>query len=805
MRTRGRGRRLLAVVMVLAALVGAAGCEQRPRDSEGDGLGRVLRGTEPAPWDVRAGVEQITVTGARPGEELTLYGGHGRELLTLIADADGQAQFAYVPGEPTTVASGPDLDYSQLGDLSDGGVVEAGTYVVRDDTSRPRLASGRIRVLGVDDVPDPALYERQQLTGAELDILGTPKPGLSLEEGYHYLEMRDGVRLSAMVRFPDSALYGEGPYPTVVEYSGYGPSNPASEEPGARLARAFGYATVSVNMRGTGCSGGVFDIFNPAQSADGYDVVEIVGRQPWVLDGRVGMVGLSYSGIAQLYVAATRPPHLAAVTPESVIADPWLEQWPGGILNTGFTEQWLAERERQSAPGGTSWVSRRIAEGDATCAGHQTLRLQNPDFAAFGRSLTTYPDAIAPRDLRELVRRIDDPVFIGGAFQDEQTGPQFTTMLDHFDNAPVLRVGLWNGRHPDGYGPVNLMRWFEFLELYVAHRVPVLQPLLRAAAPAVLADQFGLEDVEIEPDRLAAEFGDDYEAARAAYEAEDPVRVVFESGLGANEVGEPGGTFERSFPTWPAPEVEPTTWYLGPEGTLTPDEPTGRGGADAFRFDAEAGASTLFGGTGEYPLLSKVWDTAEWTRFEPEEQLSYLTEPFATDTVLAGPGYADLYVRSEVEDVTVQVSVSEVRPDGVEYLVQNGWLRLGHRAVDAERSHELEIVHPFTSDEYRPVRPGRWVEAKIEIPSLAHPFRAGSQLRLTIATPGRNHATWEFQNPDYGGALPMHDIARTSARSSAVVLPLLPDVDVPDVGPAPCPGLRGQACRPYVATPNTPA
>ena len=41
--------------------------------------------------------------------------------------------------------------------------------------------------------------------------------------------------------------------------------------------------------------------------------VEAVARQPWVLHGKVGMVGLSYSGISQLYVASTNPPHLAAV------------------------------------------------------------------------------------------------------------------------------------------------------------------------------------------------------------------------------------------------------------------------------------------------------------------------------------------------------------------------------------------------------------------------------------------------------------------------------------------------------------
>ena len=38
--------------------------------------------SEPAPWEVRTGVETITVTGAGPGEPLTLYR-RGRRLLLL--------------------------------------------------------------------------------------------------------------------------------------------------------------------------------------------------------------------------------------------------------------------------------------------------------------------------------------------------------------------------------------------------------------------------------------------------------------------------------------------------------------------------------------------------------------------------------------------------------------------------------------------------------------------------------------------------------------------------------------------------
>ena len=81
------------------------------------------------------------------------------------------------------------------------------------------------------------------------------------------------------------------------------------------------------------------------QSLDGYDAIETIAAQPWVKFHKVGMVGISYPGIEQLYVARTRPPHLSAITPLSVIDDSYRGTlWPGGILNTGFAEPWASQR-----------------------------------------------------------------------------------------------------------------------------------------------------------------------------------------------------------------------------------------------------------------------------------------------------------------------------------------------------------------------------------------------------------------------------------------------------------------------------
>src|SRR5438132_307621 len=117
----------------------------------------------------------------------------------------------------------------------------------------------------------------------------------------------------------------------------------------------FSFAT-SRRGAGTGCSGGAFDYFEPLQSLDGYDVVETVARQPWAMHHKVGLLGISYGGISQLFVAATRPPSLAAIAPLSVIDDTATTLYPGGILNTrcalSFAQDRVHEAKPASATGG---------------------------------------------------------------------------------------------------------------------------------------------------------------------------------------------------------------------------------------------------------------------------------------------------------------------------------------------------------------------------------------------------------------------------------------------------------------------
>lgn len=744
-------------------------------------------------FTVRPGVEIATVLDAGPGDTLTLYDSEGTALMGMITDDLGQAHFAYVPDDYMVIDSRDGGRFPIL----DGGVLKTGDYEIKNDATDPPQSSGPFHVLAIDELPPVSLYEGQTLTGegysAITGDLGDP------ESGYQYLEVRDGVLLGVMVRFPDPLLYGDGPYPTVIEYSGYSPSRPDGIEPGTLIANALGYATVAVNMRGTGCSGGVYDVFNRAEHADGYDVVEAVARQPWVLHNKVGMVGLSYPGISQLFVASTAPPSLAGIVPESVIADGWEMQWPGGLYNEGFTKSWIGERESEAASGGTSWVDERIAAGDTICEANARLGTQNIDFESFFHELKFRPRDADDRDLNHLVEQITAPVFLAGAWQDEQTGAQFGNMLDRFTQSPHARFTVYNGRHPDGYGPEIAQRWYEFLEFYVAQRVPRIGPLIRTFAAPAFGAEFGYDGYEFGADRFDAYTDDQYAEALAAYESEPAVRVLFEVGGAEGPPGLPTARFETAYEQWPPTEVVPSTWYLDGSGALAAHAPTAAG-ADVWAFDPGAADDTFFGPSG-YQLMTPLWDL-DWQPFAAGDVVSYVTAPFADATVLAGPGIAKLWVLSPTEAVVqVQVTLSEVRPDGNEVLVQSGWLDLGHRK--ATEAGQLRLHRTYSQVDYEPVPVSAWVEADVAIPSFAHPFRSGSALRVTVSTPGRNHGTWEFEAPPYDGT-PVFHLGRGGDHASALELTTLPGIAIP-AGMPPCPSLRGQPCRVYAPSANVVA
>ena len=120
----------------------------------------------------------------------------------------------------------------------------------------------------------------------------TDPPIELIEENDVMVPMRDSVRLRADVFRPAT----DGPHPVLVQRYPYSPRDGFMSMFGRQIAQQ-GYAVVVQSCRGRYGSEGDFSPFHPDVD-DSYDTVEWAAAQPWA-NGKVGMYGVSYSGMSQ--------------------------------------------------------------------------------------------------------------------------------------------------------------------------------------------------------------------------------------------------------------------------------------------------------------------------------------------------------------------------------------------------------------------------------------------------------------------------------------------------------------------------
>ncbi|MBI2710491.1 MAG: CocE/NonD family hydrolase [Actinobacteria bacterium] len=725
----------------------------------------VLAGSWSAPasatatFTTRGSIRQVETWGHPAGSTVELRNASNQIVATGTADAQGAFLFR-------NLSAGPGYT------VSEGGA-----------TSAP------VAVTALGDDPAQTFYQ-----------------GITLQEGYGYLPTRDGTLLSVNITFPKDG--STGPWPVVVDYSGYDPSQPGAAPQEAQIYPWFGYVVVAVNMRGSGCSGGAFWFFEDAQRTDGYDAIEAVANQSWS-NGNVGMVGISYSGYSQLYVAATRPPHLRAITPLSPFSDTYRGiLYPGGILNNGFARTWALERQAASQPAARQWVKDRIAGGDTTCAANQVLRLQSEDLASEITPGRFNDPAYAYLDPSSFAPLINVPTYVSTQWQDEQTGGYGAELATVIARNTRVRAELTNGTHVDPLGPEDFLRVTEFVDFYVGRRVPRQQgnAFYRSAIASALQGIFGTP-ITLPPSRFGGYT--DYAAALAKYESEPPVRIRFENGGVAGKEGAPYANQAVSYASWPLPGTQAERWYLQPDGGLArtapavaDDQPRG---TSSYTYDPTVKRPTSYDGSTE-----SMWLSHPDVRWLPEAEgrsLSFVTPPAATKLAYAGTGSVDLWLRSSAADTDLEVTLTEVRPDGKEVYIQSGWLRASRRKLDAAASTPLRPRQTFLAADAAPLPAGQFVPVRIELFPFAQIVRPGSRLRLNIEAPGGNQPFWAF---DTLPGTATNEIGHSVGRPSSVVLPLLTDNRAAFYAPAAAPScsvsgvttqaqsLRNQPCRNYL-------
>jgi uncharacterized protein len=744
-------------------------------------IGGLAPSTAAAAFEARGGIHHAYVLDAKRGQRLELVNARGSVVKTGRADRLGSEIFRNVP--------------------------PGRGYTVR------RMGDGRVhrskhfRVLHPGQNPAQSFYRRK-----------------TLKEGINYVTMRDGVELAMTVRLPRGKTLADGPFATLIEYSGYQVAAPhdlfdsvvrqltgGSTEPdplapatgtavGSLIAPMLDFAVVSVQMRGSGCSGGAFDLFDLPTTYDGYDAVESVAAQPWVKGGKVGMAGISFSGITQLFVAGTRPPHLAAITPMSVNDDLYTATgYPGGIVNSGFGQSWLQDRMDDARPapkGGQPYARKLVRMGDRHCLANQRLRLQTQNALRIqGRHPFRSPSLYAQRSPGAWLARARVPVFLVGQFHDDQTGGHFPEALSSLNGRPDVFISLQNGVHADSLGPTTITRWVEFLKLYVGHEIPRVPPSVIA-----LSDQLYrfLADAAAAPVQQSR-FADftSVAAAKAKFREDPRVRLLMDNGAGPQGLGSIGATWELNYSAWPPRQARATRYFLRPQGALG-GRPATRHSA-SYTPDPSARPAQTLPGDGETDAW-KAQPPYEWAPIAAGKGLGWVSKPLASDVVIAGPSSLDLYLRSSERDTDLQVTLSEVRPDGNETYVQNGWLRASHREVDPRRSTSIDPVPTHLRRDAAALPRGRFSLVRVPIWPVAHAFRAGSRIRVTIEATGGDRPRWQFATVDRGRT--RNTVALGGRTASKLVLPVLVGATAQGTPLPPPTALRGQPSRRYASAAN---
>lgn len=276
----------------------------------------------------------------------------------------------------------------------------------------------------------------------------------------------DGVELHVDVQLPE----GEGPFPTLVEYTPYSALGPNAwgfqrdlgREASLGLANRYvplGYAVAVAHVRGTGESGGCLTVGAPAEGRDGYSIVEAIANESWS-SGRVALIGTSYVGTTPIETAIWSPPHLTTIVPISSVSS-----WYHYYFENG------EPRANGDPPPGSShtdalfWAAMGVAPGFRTAAASPD---DAPCVAEFASQYWLQDDYDAwwhERDHAKDVGNITVPVLYAQGFQDENVA---TTSIPLFWPALKSEKRMWLQQHAHGV-PSSKEAYYAYQHRWLDH------------------------------------------------------------------------------------------------------------------------------------------------------------------------------------------------------------------------------------------------------------------------------------------------------------------------------------------------
>ena len=539
-----------------------------------------------------------------------------------------------------------------------------------------------------------------------------------------FITMSDGVQIAVNIRMPDNFQKGKT-YPAIFEMNGYDGGASDGDEPyageGSRaLSKQFyeDYVTIHASVRGTGCSGGEFDLFSWRSALDGREIINWIDNQGWS-NGKIGVYGHSYGGITGFMVAATRPPELDAVSVSGLIDDLYRGiVYPGGVSNYGFPLLWTGGIRNVYDIGGGFLLGMDEGGAESGCVANAPIKSRTVLNDAIVQGLQdTDSTWMQARSLINYAERINVPIHISGMYQDEQTGPRgFTHLFEAVDNAPARRLLIGNGDHGSQQSEEVEADRREFLNHFL---------LGEGRRPASTSVTTLLERVE--------------EKATEVYHSR----------------------------TFPLEDTRWTNYYLRGDGKVSTEQPKKGEGSSAY-----------FSGSGRQSWSYQAGGTSgsQFTTPDGPDELTFRTDKFREPVTMIGPATATLYVSAAAPDTELFVQVIDEAPDGSRSYLQRGMLKASHRAILDGLSSKLDngtIYRPWrphTNPTF--IEPGKTYKYLVEIFPFGHVFRPGHRLVVKIHAPPAADSYYAYvPNKRFVGVnTVMHD----ADHPSHLMLPVVP-------------------------------
>lgn len=447
-----------------------------------------------------------------------------------------------------------------------------------------------------------------------------------------FIPMRDGTRLAARIWTPVDA--GHRPVPAVLEYIPYRKRDVSRVRDALHhpYIAGHGYASVRVDMRGSGDSDGVItDEYRTVEQDDAVDVIAWLAEQPWC-DGNVGMMGISWGGFNSLQIAARQPPALKAIISASATDDLYVDNMhylSGCLLTDNLSEATVMLDFNSMAP-------------DPAIVGDRWREMWRERLEGSGLWLDTWmrhqrrDEYWKPASVSEDYSAIRCPVFAVGGWADGYTNAIFR-LMEHLDVPRKGLIGPWGHKYPHLGVP--------------GPAIGFLQEVVRWWDQWLKGQDTGIMD---EP--LLRSYMQDSVSAAASY-AHRPGRWIGE-------------------PSWPSPNITDHRYVLSPHGLRSSESAAGE--PVSVRSPLSVGMAG-----GKWASYAATSDLPSDQREDDGGAVVFETDPLQQPLEIFGLPAVELELSVDTPVAMIAARLCDVRPDGEVIRITYGLLNLTHREGSA--------------------------------------------------------------------------------------------------------------------------